>query len=67
MPPPECQDFYVEKYKKIEETLTKIVKAYNFDYSNAMVDYFHVNFYDSVTLDWEIRKKMTEQILEVVA
>lgn len=41
--------------KKIEQMLS----SYNFDDSDSMTDYFHVNFYGHVKFDW--REEVTEK------
>lgn len=38
-----------------------LVAAYNFDDSESMVDYFHVNFYGTVTFDYEFDKADMER------
>ncbi|MGX1886305.1 hypothetical protein [Streptomyces sp. NPDC055287] len=35
--------------------LKEIHGAYNFDGSDSMVDYFHVNYYGQVEVDWRER------------
>jgi len=35
------------------EKIKAIVDAYNYDGSDLMTDYFHVNFYGGVEVDWE--------------
>ncbi|MEE1838175.1 hypothetical protein [Streptomyces sp. SP17KL33] len=41
--------------KGILAALEQIHRAYNFDGSDAMVDYFHVNYYGHVEVDWRER------------
>jgi len=38
--------------------------VFNFDGSQPQSDYFHVNFYGSVTVDWEAAKLLREKILQ---
>jgi len=46
---------HTDEYKELEDALTKIHNSYNFDNSDPMTDYFHVNYYGRVELDWELR------------
>jgi hypothetical protein len=46
----------MELVRKVEA----IVKAYNFDGSDSMTDYFHVNFYGSVDFESEYQCAMRE-------
>lgn len=44
------------------KVIEALVAAYNFDDSESMVDYFHVNFYGNVTFDYEFDKADVELI-----
>lgn len=44
-----------------------IVDQYNFDHSDSMTDYFHVNFYDSVSIHWEYESAEKDQIRKALA
>jgi hypothetical protein len=41
--------------RAILTALEEIHAAYNFNGSDAMVDYFHVNYYGHVEVDWRER------------
>lgn len=42
-----------EEGKKIVEVANQVVKAYNYDDSNAQVDYFDTNFYYNLYVEWK--------------
>jgi hypothetical protein len=42
---------YTEEALQVKKVLAEIVEAYNFDKSDIMTDYFHVNFYGFVEFD----------------
>ncbi|MFN3405858.1 MAG: hypothetical protein ACK40G_17315 [Cytophagaceae bacterium] len=42
---------YNERAEKLMSRIKKIVDQYNFDDSDSMIDYFHVNFYSSVRIE----------------
>ena len=42
-----------EGAKALEKALDAICDAYNFDGSDIQTDYFHVNFYANVTVDYD--------------
>ena len=44
--------------------LEGMLRVFNFDGSQPQSDYFHVNFYGSVTVDWEAAKLLREKILQ---
>lgn len=48
--------------KKIDE----IVNQYNFDKSHAMSDYFHVNFYSHININYEFKKSIEDQVNTIV-
>ena len=43
------------------DTLKGILEAYNFDNSDSMTDYFHVNYYGDVSLDDSYRTLLCER------
>lgn len=47
---------YSDQAKVVSARLKAIHNAYNFDDSDAMVDYFHVRFYGEVGFDWQLEK-----------
>ena len=42
-----------EEGKKIVEVANQVIKAYNYDDSNAQVDYFDTNFYYTLYVEWK--------------
>lgn len=51
--------------KELEEALKvvrSIIKVYNFDDSDSMSDYFHVNFYSEVSVDYKLREENYERL-----
>lgn len=51
-----------EDYKKIEKDINSLIQSYNFDNSDPMTDYFHVNFYGGrIELDYLHEKELLEQ------
>jgi hypothetical protein len=48
--------------KKIEGMLA----SYNFDDSDSMTDYFHVNFYGNVKFDWRDESAERERVLATI-
>lgn len=42
-----------EEGKKIVEVANQVIKAYNYDDSNAQVDYFDTNFYYNLYVEWK--------------
>jgi hypothetical protein len=42
-----------DELKQLLKDLKHILDSYNFDDSDTMTDYFHVNFYGSVDVDWK--------------
>ena len=47
---------YTPEYDEILKRLQAIHRAYNFDDSDAQVDYFHVNYHGHAGLDWQYRE-----------
>lgn len=46
-----------DELRGIIAALEQIHRAYNFDGSDSMVDYFHVNYYGHVEVDWRERPR----------
>ena len=42
-----------EEGRKIVDVANQVVKAYNYDDSNAQVDYFDTNFYYNLRVEWK--------------
>ena len=53
-----------EKYNAILEELDRILNQYNFDDSDAMTDYFHVNYYGHVNTEWRMLEELEEKVIE---
>ena len=51
---------YTEEASELLEEARNIVEAYNFDGSDARVDYFHVRFYKSVDYDRDLERERRE-------
>lgn len=49
----EKEDMLTEDGKKIVEVANQVIKAFNRDDSNAMVDYFDTNFYYDLSVEWK--------------
>lgn len=49
----DSEDMLTEDGKKIVEVANQVIKAYNRDDSNAMVDYFDTNFYYDLRVEWK--------------
>lgn len=47
-----------KEIQDIEKTIKDIVEAYNYDNTDVMVDYFDVNFYGNVDIDYELEKEI---------
>lgn len=41
------------KSVELLEAVNQVIKAFNYDDSNAMVDYFDTNFYYTINIDWK--------------
>ena len=48
----DSEDLLNDEGKKIVNAANQVIKAFNRDDSNAMVDYFDVNFYYDITIKW---------------
>ena len=55
---------YTEQFKTLEADVEAIHNKYNYNKSDAMVDYFDVNYYGSVNLDYEAKKVFIAQVNE---
>lgn len=47
------EDILNDEGKKIVEVADQVIKAFNYDDSNAMVDYFDTNFYYNLKVEWK--------------
>lgn len=47
------EDVLNEDGKKIAEVANQVIKAFNYDDSNAQVDYFDTNFYYDLKVEWK--------------
>lgn len=47
------EDMLTEDGKKIVEVANQVIKAFNYDDSNSMVDYFDTNFYYNLNVEWK--------------
>lgn len=47
------EDMLTEDGKKIAEVANQVIKAFNYDDSNAQVDYFDTNFYYDLKVEWK--------------
>lgn len=47
------ESVFVSKVKSIIKEIESLMESYNFDNSDSQSDYFHVNFYKTVTIDNE--------------
>lgn len=54
--PPGGIDRHTKEAIAVTAVVEAIVNQYNFDKSDIMTDYFHVNFYSHVSFDWEVEK-----------
>lgn len=56
--------YYTPDGKAFFDRIKAIVDSYNFDGSDTQTDYFHVNFYSDVNLDYEASKTFRAEIEE---
>lgn len=49
----DSEDILNDDGKKIVEVANQVIKAFNYDDSNAMVDYFDTNFYYNLKVEWK--------------
>ncbi len=48
---------YIEQFEQDKKKIKSVISQYKMDDSDGMIDYFHVNFYDSLNVDeYEIQK-----------
>lgn len=47
------EDMLTDDGKKIVEVANQVIKAFNYDDSNAQVDYFDTNFYYNLKVEWK--------------
>ena len=47
------EDMLTDDGKKIVEVANQVVRAFNYDDSNAQVDYFDTNFYYNLNVEWK--------------
>ena len=47
------EDMLTEDGKEIVKVANQVIKAFNYDDSNAMVDYFDTNFYYNLKVEWK--------------
>jgi len=56
------ETIYTAQGKDLETRIKHIANAYNFDGSDLSTDYFHVNFYQSTNIDYELSQKLRKEI-----
>ena len=54
---PQCPKIYSPELSITEDRMKDLVMAHKRDNSDSMVDYFDVNFYDHVGVDWEYKER----------
>ena len=47
------EDMLTEDGKEIVKVANQVIRAFNYDDSNAMVDYFDTNFYYNLNVEWK--------------
>lgn len=47
------EDMLTEDGKEIVRVANQVIRAFNYDDSNAMVDYFNTNFYYNLKVEWK--------------
>ena len=55
---PNGQSRYTKKGQGLLDKVQAIVDAYNFDGSDTQSDYFHVNFYGHVNIDYDYEQEL---------
>jgi len=53
---------YTAEGKAMLTLLERIASAYNYDRSDTMTDFFSVNYYCHVDVDWELEKRLRESM-----
>jgi hypothetical protein len=51
-----------EKVTQILEDIKEMHKSYNYDGSNSMFDYFSVNYYGQVGIDWKLESNSLKEV-----
>ena len=54
---------YTPEASSALETIKGMLSSYNFDDSDSMTDYFHVNFYGDVKFSWRDESAERESVL----
>lgn len=49
----DTEDMLTEDGKEIVRVANRVIRAFNYDDSNAMVDYFDTNFYYNLKVEWK--------------
>ena len=49
----DSEDMLNDGGKEIVKVANQVIKAFNYDDSNAMVDYFDTNFYYDLRVEWK--------------
>jgi hypothetical protein len=57
------KEYFTADALALVKKLEGLLNAYNFDDSDSMTDYFHVNFDGSVDYDWEVLREEDKIIL----
>jgi len=52
--------------KDFKEKLESIVNQYNYDKSDPMTDYFNVNFYSHIDIDYNFQKSIEDKITDTI-
>jgi len=52
--------------KDFKERLESIVNQYNYDKSDPMTDYFNVNFYSHIDIDYNFQKSIEDKITDTI-
>lgn len=56
---------FTDEAKKIFDNFKLIVEQYNFDDSDSQTDYFHVNYYTSIGVDWECEDQLIAKSIKL--
>lgn len=56
-------ELHTAEARAVVDALEALVGAYNFNGSEIQVDYFHVNFYGRVDIDWHLERAEREAFL----
>ena len=56
---------YTQEGERFIKTLEKIAGQYNYSDCDGMIDYFDVNYWSSVVIDWEAREMLMDKSVEV--